>query len=82
MNVATTNFVDPFSISGATLKSLAENKKSTNVTFDPKDDTLHVLWDDEQRWVDYEKQVNSLPTQPKAMTAHSKQILDVLHQTA
>ena len=82
MSVAKQGFMEPFAVPLLTLKPLAVNKKDTEITFAPQGKTVHIQSGEEQRWVDCEKQVNTLPTQPKATAPQSKQFLDVLHQTA
>jgi hypothetical protein len=81
MSVSKSGFVDPFSISYATLKTLAI-KKDTDLILTPNKDNIHVQRGQEQSWVAREKKVNTLPTAPKQTATNDKRILDVLHQTA
>jgi hypothetical protein len=81
MSVSKQGFVDPFSISYPSLKTLAI-KKDVDLILTPQKDNIHVMRGQEQSWIPREKKVNTLPTAPKQTATNDKRILDVLHQTA
>jgi hypothetical protein len=81
MSVSKSGFVDPFSISHATLKTLAV-KKDVDLILTPNKDNVHVQRGQEQSWVPREKKVNTLPTPAKETATNSKHILEVLHLTS
>jgi len=81
MSVSKQGFVDPFSLSAVSLKTLVA-KKGSDVILTPQKDAVHVQSGEEQRWVPREKNVNTLPNLPKQTATNDKRLLDVLHMTA
>jgi len=81
MTVDKTGFIDPFSLSWDTIKTLSA-KKYIDMTFTLEEDTVHVQIGEEQRWVPREKQVNTLPSNPPTTVTHSKELLDAIQSAS
>jgi hypothetical protein len=77
MTVDATGFVEPFSLSWETVKTLSA-KRNIDMSFTLQEDSVRVQIGEEQRWVPREKQVSTLPSNPSTMVTHSKQLLEAI----
>jgi DNA polymerase III sliding clamp (beta) subunit (PCNA family) len=77
MTVDATGFVDPISLSWATVKTLSA-KKNIDMSFTLQEDSERVQIGEEQRWVPCEKQIDTLPSNPSTTVMHSKQLLEAI----